>query len=100
MKLRWSRAALRDLSEIHAYVSQDSAHQADKLIRELAQSADRLETFPRSGRVVPEYEEHDNYCELVVGSYRVIHCVEASTVDVVAVIHGAKMLPGEPPEFE
>jgi plasmid stabilization system protein ParE len=88
------------LSEIHDYVSQDSSRQADKLIRELAQSADRLKTFPRSGRIVPEYEQHDEFRELLVGAYRVIYCVKASSVGVVAVIHGAKILPGEPPEFE
>jgi plasmid stabilization system protein ParE len=88
------------LIEIHAYVSQDSSRQANKLVRELAQSAVRLETFPRSGRIVPEYEQHDEFRELLVGFYRVIHSVEASTVDVVAVIRGAKMLPGDPPDFE
>lgn len=100
MKLRWSRAALRDLDDIHGYVSQDSTRHADQLIKELAQSANRLETFPRSGRIVPEYEDYDEFREIVVGDYRVIHRVEEKTVDVVAVIHGAKLLPGEPPEFE
>jgi addiction module RelE/StbE family toxin len=100
VKLRWSKDALRDLIDIRAYIREDAPSRADKLIRELIASAVRLEEFPYSGRAVPEYDEHDRYRELIVGSYRIIYRLESSTVDVLTVFHGSRILPGEPPSFE
>jgi plasmid stabilization system protein ParE len=55
---------------------------------------------PHSGRAVPEYDDHDRYRELIVGSYRIIYRLESSTVDILTVFHTSRILPGEPPSFE
>lgn len=99
MKLRWSGDALRDLADIHDHVSADAPGQADKLVEELIECAERLEIFPKSGRSVPEY--HDPAIrEVIKGPYRIIYRIKPTDIDVVTVFHGTKRLPLELPEFE
>jgi toxin ParE1/3/4 len=45
--------------------------------------------------MVPEYQDPD-IREVIEGSYRVIHQVSAEEIQVVAVIHGARLLPPRP----
>jgi len=52
--------------------------------------------FPRSGQMGPEYQDPD-IREDVEGQYRVIYEITASEIHVLAVIHGAQLLPPEPP---
>lgn len=60
---------------------------AEKILR-------RLERFPQSGRVVPEFPDLP-YREVIVPPYRFFYRVVRKTVWVVAVWHGAQ-LPEEP----
>jgi hypothetical protein len=46
--------------------------------------------------MVPEYQDPD-IREVLEGQYRVIYEVTASEIQVLAVIHGAQLLPPEPP---
>ena len=43
------------------------------------------------GRVVPELNE-ENVRELIVGNYRVIYEATASTMRILTVLHGARLL--------
>jgi plasmid stabilization system protein ParE len=54
----------------------------------------RLEKFPESGRVIPEFPELPHR-ELLLAPYRFFYRVKGKTVWVVAVWHGAQ-LPREP----
>jgi toxin ParE1/3/4 len=56
----------------------------------------RLEQFPESGRVVPEFPDLP-YREVIVSPYRFFYRLKETTVWVVAVWHGAQ-LPTEPQE--
>ena len=61
----------------------------DKLTRRSQQISD----FPLSGRLVPEYEEY-KVREVIEPPYRIIYRLVADRhVDVLAVIHGARLLP-------
>jgi plasmid stabilization system protein ParE len=46
--------------------------------------------------MVPEYQDPD-IREVLEGQYRVIYEVTAKEIQVLAVIHGAQLLPPEPP---
>ena len=46
--------------------------------------------------MVPEYQDPD-IREVMEGQYRVIYEVTAREIQVLAVIHGAQLLPPEPP---
>lgn len=51
----------------------------------------RLETFPDSGRQIPEFPNHP-YREVIVPPYRFFYRVEGRTVWVIAVWHDARLL--------
>jgi plasmid stabilization system protein ParE len=56
-------------------------------------------SFPLSGQSVPEYRD-PAIREVIEGPYRVIYEVSGKDVRVLAVIHGARLLPPQPPSTE
>jgi len=55
-----------------------------------------LARFPMSGQMVAEYQDPD-VREVIEGQYRLIYEVTASQIHVLAVVHGAQLLPVEQP---
>jgi plasmid stabilization system protein ParE len=53
-RILWSPQALSDLESIRDYIAHDSPRYAELVLRRLVAAVDRLEEFPKSGRVVPE----------------------------------------------
>ena len=91
-RLTWSDAAADDLAAIHKFVARDSPHYADLLLAHLISAADRLATFPLSGRVVPEYQRED-LREVIHGNYRIVYRVHVDAIHVLTVFHAARLLP-------
>jgi|SRR3989338_181255 len=91
-KIVWTDPAIRDLTNIHSYISRDSSVYADALVLEIFHFVDQLEQFPQSGRVVPELKE-ENTREIIVGNYRVIYDIAQSKVRILTVLHGARLFP-------
>jgi plasmid stabilization system protein ParE len=54
-------------------------------------ATDKLESFPRSGRIVPELGI-ENIREILVGSYRIIYRIRYDDVHLLTVHHGARLL--------
>jgi plasmid stabilization system protein ParE len=77
-----------------AYIRRDDPRAAVKFRRRAESTLRRLQRFPASGRIVPEFPELP-YREVLVGRYRVFYRVEGDTAWIVAVWHGAQ-LPEEP----
>ena len=57
----------------------------------IAQSTRRLASFPRSGRIVPEFKL-TNVREVIIQSHRVIYEVAGDRIHILTVIHGARQL--------
>jgi len=76
------------------YIRQDNPPAALRFRKRAESVLRRLEKFPESGRLVPEFPDLP-YRELVVAPYRFFYRVEGKIVWVVAVWHGAQ-LPDEP----
>jgi toxin ParE1/3/4 len=91
MKIEWSGPAQRDLVEIHDFIASDSPTQASKFITDLVMSAEKLQEFPRLGRVPPE-RALKNHRELVFREYRVIYRVADTNVLIARVLHGRRLL--------
>lgn len=89
--IRWTRQALEDIEAIHDFIARDSARYADHFIEGIIQSVDRLGEFPRSGRVVPEIGE-DTLREVIHASYRVVHRVSGDSIEILTVVHSARLL--------
>ena len=54
----------------------------------------QIAAHPLSGRKVPEYDS-EAIRELIEQPYRVIYRIKQDQIDVLAVIHGAQLLPDE-----
>jgi toxin ParE1/3/4 len=87
----WSEPAWHDLEQVADYIAQDSPHYAATFVREVRDAARSLSTFAERGRVVPELND-PAVRELLVGRYRLMYIVMASSVQVIAFVHGARDL--------
>ena len=91
VKIIWTDFAIEDLKSIHEYISKDSKRYADRYVEKLMTRVDQLENFPKSGRMVPEFNA-PNIRELIEGNYRIIYKVTASQVAILRVHHAARQL--------
>ena len=88
MRLRWRLSAVSDLAEIRDFISENDPEAAQAVVDRVFRSVDRLEAFPKSGRVgqVPGTRE------LVVPGlpYIVVYTCNDTDVSIVGVFHGAR----------
>ncbi len=91
MRLRWTRPALRDVAEIHAYLAERNPAAALKVARAIRAQAEALADHPRIGR--PGRVAGTR--ELVIAGYDcvVAYRVAADAIDLLAVRHSARMWP-------
>jgi addiction module RelE/StbE family toxin len=90
-RVGWSRRALNDLEDIAEYIAADSPTYARNVIKKIVSQTRMLAQFPRSGRMVPEYDD-ENVRELIVYSYRIIYRLQENEVVIAAVVHGGRNL--------
>lgn len=64
---------------------------ADRFIDRVTRRGDQIGDHPRSGRIVPEYQQ-DDIREVFEGAYRIIYRVLDDRVDVVTVRRGSQNL--------
>ena len=91
IKVIWSDTAVKDLDHIYAYIAFDSEVYARALIAEILLSVERIEKFPKSGRIVPEIGQ-ENSREIFLGNYRIIYEIKGKAIHILTVIHGARKL--------
>lgn len=91
VKIIWTDLAIEDLKSIHEFITKDSKRYADRYIEKLITRVNQLENFPKSGRVVPEFNT-SSILELIEGNYRIIYKVNANQVAILRVHHSARQL--------
>ena len=91
MRVRWTDNALRHLLDIYEYISQNSPFYAQRMVDRLTKRSEQIADFPMSGRNVPEYFAED-IRELIEKPYRIIYQIKPDQIDVLAVVHGARLL--------
>ena len=91
-KVKWTAAAWSDLEEAADYIARDSPNYAAAMVREVREAARSLSRLAERGRMVPEFRE-PAIRQLLVGNYRLIYQVSKDTVDILALVHGARDLP-------
>ena len=98
-QLSWSLTALDSLDAIAAYIERDSPLYAATLIQRVFEASRALSSFPRMGRVVPEFQ-NETLRELVFQGYRSVYSIDGDEVRVILVLHSARdlreQLPDEP----
>ena len=93
----WTRPALDSLLDIARHIQIDNPSAAQRFASMVKARVARLDKFPESGRIVPEFPS-SNMRELIVSDYRVIYrfLKADSTVQILAVHHGARLLESPP----
>ena len=91
VKIVWTPEALRDLKNIFDYISLDSPKSASRVTKKIIQRIEILSSFPKMGRVVPEFQREE-LRELIEGSYRLVYLVKTKSVEVIRIHHSSRLL--------
>ena len=95
MQLRFTPSGRAQFLAAVGYIRADDPSAAKRFRDRSEKILRRLERFPQSGRVIPEFPDLPHR-EVIVAPYRFFYRVAAKTVWVMAVWHGAQ-LPQKPP---
>jgi toxin ParE1/3/4 len=91
VEVRWTPQAADDLEVIADFISVDSSHYASLFVIDVLDATQRLENFPRSGRIVPESND-PIIREIILGNYRIVYRVKPDLVEILTVYHGTRLL--------
>jgi toxin ParE1/3/4 len=94
VKVRFTSSAKAQFLSALSYIRRDNPDAAATFRQRAETVLRRLEKFPNSGRVVPEFPELP-YREVVITPYRFFYRIKGEIVWIVAVWHGAQV-PEEP----
>ena len=95
----WSSEALDDLDAIARFIARDSLHHAQRVVEVLFELGEMIAAHPRAGRVVPELGDAQ-VRERFLYSYRLIYEVRFERIEVLAVLHGRRLLESIGERFE
>jgi len=94
VKVRFTPSARAQFLSAFAYVRRDKPSATNSLRKHSETVLRRLEDFPESGRIIPEFPELP-YREVIISPYRFIYKIKGDVVWIVAVWHVAQ-LPKQP----
>lgn len=93
-EVRWTTQAADDIDAIAEFIAKDSPTYASLFASRVIDSAESLRDHPQIGRIVPELGV-PAIRELIVGNYRIIHRTTADLVEILTVVHGARLIEQE-----
>jgi toxin ParE1/3/4 len=101
VKVHWTNTAAAHLLAIYEHIARDSPRYAARVVDRITRRSEQIGRFPDSGRAVAELGSPD-VREVIETPYRVIYRVRPDRIDVIAVIHAARLIHREldppPPE--
>ncbi len=90
----WAPQALADLEAIGDFIAREAPRYAQMLVDGAFDAVQRLELFPRSGRIVPEIGQED-LREILYRNYRIMYVLsEDEEVEILTVIHASRSFGG------
>ena len=92
MRVHWTQNAVEHLVNIYEHIALNSPTYAKGMVDKITRRSEQITDQPLSGRKVPEYQT-DDIRELIEKPYRIIYRIKEDQIDVLAVIHGARLLP-------
>jgi plasmid stabilization system protein ParE len=95
----WSQEALDDIGAIADYINRDSPHHARRVVEQLYELGDAIAAHPQAGRIVPELG-NPQVRERFVYSYRVLYEIGTLQIDILAAIHGRRLLESVEDRFD
>ena len=97
--LIWSSESLDDIDAIAQFIARDSLHHAQSVVDGLFDLGETIVAHPLAGRVVPELSDAQ-VRERFLYSYRVIYEIRPDRIEVLAVLHGRRLLESISERFE
>ena len=94
MRVHWTQNAVEHLVNIYEHIALNSPTYAKGMVDKITRRSEQITGQPLSGRKVPEYQAED-IRELIEKPYRIIYRIKSDQIDVLAVLHGARLLPEE-----
>lgn len=91
LPIRWAPRAASHLEQICEYISQDSETYARIFAKKVLSIVEGIASFPKMGRVVPEYND-PNLRERIYGNYRIVYRLKNGISEIAAICHGAQFL--------
>ena len=98
-ELIWSSESLDDIDAIAQFIARDSVHHAQRVVDGLLELGDIIIMHPLAGRMVPELGDA-KVRERFLYSYRVIYELGQDRINVLAVLHGRRLLESIGERFE
>lgn len=92
MNVQWSQTATKHLQAIFDYIAIDSEQYALRIVDRILRKSEQLRLIPEAGHIVPEYDT-PSIREVFEGDYRIIYETTSESTTILAVIHGARLLP-------
>ena len=90
-RLIWSPRAASHLESICDYIAEDSGVYARIFAQKVLDIIRSIPDFPEIGRVVPEYGDQ-KLRERLYRNYRIVYRLNADSIEIVAICHGARLL--------
>ncbi len=91
-RIKYTLIAKEDLREIFQFISKDSKYYAKLQILRIKHAVQKLKSFPKVGREVPEYK-YEHIQEIIEGNYRIIYMlISDNQIDILTVHHSSRKL--------
>lgn len=87
----WTEPALQELDALAEYIALDNPAAASALVKDIFDKIERLENFPKSGRIPPELPD-SVYREVVVPPCRIFYREDEQRVLVLYVMREERQL--------
>ena len=85
----WADPAKTDLKAIYDFVASDSKYYAKKVVQDIIDRTNIIETYPMIGRKVPEIDD-ENVREIFAYSYRILYEIKSEKIYIIGIIHGRR----------
>lgn len=95
-KLKWTHLAIADLINITKSISQNNPPAAYSMLKSIKEEVERLEDFPKSGRMVPEFQI-PTLREVIVPPYRIVYRLTGSDIHILRVYHSRQDIGADQP---
>jgi len=96
VKVQFTPSARTQFLSALSYIRRDKPSAAVNFRKRTEKILRRLEDFPESGRIIPEFQELP-YREVIISPYRFFYKIKVDVVWIVAVWHGAQLSKESPP---
>ena len=87
-EIRWTEEAVKWLRNIYDYISEDNPIAAQKVIEEIYEKTQLLESFPEIG--YKYRDEPDGQVRILLyGHYRIAYLIKQDAVEILGIFHGS-----------